>query len=430
MREGTDMFTLPSLHKARLSRKMEEEMKSHRKFVFVLLALLVLAFSLATDSQPASADAGGLQTNKLDPALLAAIRANPNGVFRVIVRAVASDSKHLSKHSNDDRTRGLEERVKNSHGMNVHGLPLIGGAAAKLPAAAIAVLSRDPFVSDIVLDRHMQGMGNPAAALQSIYAQLVRAPDVWAQGNTGQGVGVAVVDSGVLPVDDLQLPNSRLVATVDIVSGGTTPSDPGGHGTHVAGIVGGNGTATAGAWKGIAPSANIINVRVIDGNGNTNLSTVVRGIQWVVANRRAYNIKVMNLSLGGASTQSYRTDPLDSAVEMAWASGIFVVVAAGNSGPLPTTIASPGNDPFVVTVGALDDNGTLTTLDDTIAPFSSHGPNLDTNRTSLHPVGASCRPARPAVFWIPCSRIASPTCSISGCRARPWQRRSWRARLP
>ena len=127
---------------------------------------------------------------------------------------------------------------------------------------------------------------------------------------------------------------------------------------------------------GVAPDARLAMVRVIDSNGATRKSTVIKGVQWAVQNRKAYNIRILNLSLGGQAT-GYRTDPLDAAIEMAWRSGLLVVTAAGNDGPYSGTINTPGNDPYVLTVGAVDDRGTSDPSDDSIADFSSRGPTAD-----------------------------------------------------
>ncbi|TMC77195.1 MAG: hypothetical protein E6J09_08070, partial [Chloroflexi bacterium] len=176
---------------------------------------------------------------------------------------------------------------------------------------------------------------------------------------------------------DLIQPTNRIVASVNF-SDQRLVNDPGGHGTHVAGIIAGNGTRSAGEFVGIAPQANIVDVRVLDRNGSGRISSVVRGIEWVVAHRATYNIRIMNLSFGAPVTASYRTDPMSAAVEIAWRLGLVVVAAAGNGGPARDSVVSPGIDPYAVTVGATDDLGTLSRRDDTLAWFSSWG-NADSN---------------------------------------------------
>ena len=183
---------------------------------------------------------------------------------------------------------------------------------------------------------------------------------------------MAVLDSGVAADPDLVEPTNRLLASVNFADERLI-SDPGGHGTHVAGIVAGNGRRSDGQFVGVAPEANIVDVRVLSSNGSGRISSVVRGIEWVLAHRTAYNIRVLNLSFGAPTPTSYRTDPMSAAIEIAWRRGLVVVVAAGNGGPGRDTVASPGIDPYAITVGATDDNGTISARDDTLAPFSSWG---------------------------------------------------------
>jgi serine protease AprX len=192
----------------------------------------------------------------------------------------------------------------------------------------------------------------------------------------GRGVGVAILDSGIYAHPDLA---GRVVAAIDFTS--ATPivspvalGDPGGHGTHVAGLVAGDGTSSGGAYTGVAPGANLIDVRVIDANGRSSVSLVLAGLNWVLKNRATYNIKVVNLSLGSQEMTSYTLSPLSTAVEVLSFAGVTVVVSAGNSGSGAGTITTPGDDPFVITVGAVDDAGTPTPDDDSMASWSSCGP--------------------------------------------------------
>jgi hypothetical protein len=204
-------------------------------------------------------------------------------------------------------------------------------------------------------------------------------------------VGVAVIDSGVTAWhDDLTHHGSssavrtsggqRVVAFVDYVNGQSSPYDDNGHGTHVAGIIAGNGYDSWGIRAGIAPESHLVSLKVLDGNGRGVISDAIAALDYVVANRQAYNIRVVNLSIGAAVTESYNTDPLTLAAKRAVDAGIVVVTAAGNFGkdglgrPLHGAITSPGNAPWVLTVGAANSEGTLTRLDDKIAAYSSRGP--------------------------------------------------------
>jgi serine protease AprX len=214
-----------------------------------------------------------------------------------------------------------------------------------------------------------QGQPATSQGQTSVYPTVVNADQVRSQGTTGRGVTVAILDSGIAPDADL---GDRILASVNFADQRVT-RDPGGHGTHVAGIVAGNGARSNGEFVGIAPEANIIDVRVLDSRGAGRISSVVHGIEWVIAHRSVYNIRVMNLSLGAPVTLSYRTDPLAAAVEIAWHRGIVVVAASGNTGPQRDTVVSPGIDPYVITVGATDDLGTASKGDDVLAFFSAWG---------------------------------------------------------
>lgn len=188
---------------------------------------------------------------------------------------------------------------------------------------------------------------------------------VWDRGFTGKGVGIAIIDSGIYPHPDLE---DRIKGWVDIADGKAQPYDKFGHGTHVAGDAAGSGRVSEGRFKGIAPDADLIGVRI------TTVAEAIKGIQWCIENREQHNIKVINMSLGDLATRSYKDDPWVQAAEKAVAAGITVVVAAGNEGPDAGSISTPATDPRLITVGAIDDKRTPETGDDTMAPFSSRGP--------------------------------------------------------
>jgi serine protease AprX len=201
-------------------------------------------------------------------------------------------------------------------------------------------------------------------------------------GVDGQGIGIAVIDSGIAPHSAL---GNRVVANVSFVTGDPEMTDAYGHGTHVAGIIAGSpvpafGVAPAYAG-GIAPRARLVNVRVLGADGSGYTSDVIDGIDWVVANRTRYNIRIINLSLGHPVTEACATDPLCQSVNQAVQAGIVVVVAAGNAGQAPDGrailggISSPGNSPYAITVGAVNTWGTVDRSDDTVAAFSSRGPS-------------------------------------------------------
>ena len=200
-------------------------------------------------------------------------------------------------------------------------------------------------------------------------------------GVTGAGVTVAIVDSGISAHPALY---GKVVASVSKVSGDPSTADAHGHGTHIAGIIAGNASASRYVTSlyrgGIAPDVKLVNVRVLGANGTGWTSDVIAGIEWVIDNRVQYNIRAINLSLGHPVTEPSTTDPLCQAVMKATAAGIAVIVSGGNSGkaadgtPILGGITSPGNSPYAITVGAMNTKGTVTRDDDIMTTYSSRGP--------------------------------------------------------
>src|SRR5580700_11244732 len=265
----------------------------------------------------------------------------------------------------------------------------IHAVTMRVPASMLAQLANDPNVAYVTPDRQQSMTSNPAT---EEFATAVEADVAAAQyGFDGTGIGVAVIDSGIAAHPDLNNASgtSRVVYSQSFVAGDTTTSDKFGHGTHVAGLIGGTG-ANSGTgngylakYAGVAPNVNIISLRVLDSNGSGTDSQVIAAIQQAIALQSTYNIRVINMSLGRPVYESYTLDPVCQAVESAWQAGIVVVVAAGNRGrdrSMGThgfaTIGAPGNDPAVITVGAARTMGTATRVDDAIASYSSKGPTL------------------------------------------------------
>jgi serine protease AprX len=342
-----------------------------------LTATITVALLLGLTVTPAAASS--FDETKIDASFLAEILVAQTDDFDVIVRSVPVESKGKADGEAAKRIEKAAKSVKKQGGVVKDALAIVGAVSARLKGVGVLKLTRDGDVDYVVKDSKLRAQFDPtldSAKAASPGILEVGAPQAWSQlGVTGRGVGVAVVDSGVYPHPDLA---GRIVAAIDFTSVAPTVSniplnDLGGHGTHVAGLIAGNGTRSAGLYTGVAPNANIIDVRVIDSTGSSNVSIILRGLQWVLANRATYNIKVVNMSLGATPTGSYKSDLMATAAEILNFAGVNVVVSAGNTGPLAGTITTPATDPFVITVGALDDNGTALLGDDLMATFSSRG---------------------------------------------------------
>ncbi|HEY3175790.1 MAG TPA: S8 family peptidase [Candidatus Polarisedimenticolia bacterium] len=275
----------------------------------------------------------------------------------------------------------LRSRLLKRGGVIGRDLGLVDGMAATLTAADIADLVLDPAVRRISPNRLVLSAMDVAA--QAAGASWSRGPGAGSAGPTGRGVGVAVIDSGIYPHEDL--PAGVVRASVDFIDptrqGSDLAADPYGHGTHVAGIIAGRSVASpvepGGYLGGMAPGAHLVSLRVLDHKGMGRTSDVIAALQWCMEHRREFALGVVNLSLGQPIDEPAGTDPLAQAVERAWRAGLVVVASAGNAGLTGTgygTIASPANDPLVIAVGALDDRNTAGRGDDEVAPFSSRGP--------------------------------------------------------
>jgi serine protease AprX len=276
-----------------------------------------------------------------------------------------------------------ELKLLGPYGQIKKHLDVINAVHISLSPQQIQALSSNPVIAYISPDRPMTGS-------LDVTTQTVNANLAWQFGYDGTGVGVAVIDSGISLKHDFNNKNgvtTRLVYSQNFVET-EDATDRYGHGTHVAGIVGGNGTDSTGSqfsrtFRGVAPNVNLVSLKVLDQNGAGTESDVIAAIQTAISLKSTYNIRVMNMSLGRPVFESYTLDPLCQAVEAAYRAGIVVVVAAGNYGRDNTrgtrgygTIASPGNDPYVITVGATNAKGTASPYDDSIASYSAKGPTL------------------------------------------------------
>jgi serine protease AprX len=337
-------------------------MRTTRTITRITAALALAAMAAACGAAQPSAKRAGT-TADVDRALL-----HRTGSLSVIVQT--------------DGTAAVDDAVRRLGGRITRELWIVHGFSATIPADRLGDLARTPGVTALTANRAVGVLGEPAPnAAQSVYTQAVQADKMWSAGVGGHGVTVALIDTGITASADL---SGRIVPIGGGLLSGSKPcvnmsgepdcSDSYGHGTFIAGLIAGNGASSGGTYKGVAPDAKLLSVKIAGRDGSTDVSNVLAAIQWVVSYKDTYGIKVLNLSLGTDGTQTYRTDPLNYAVERAWSSGIVVVVSAGNLGPAPRTIAKPADDPWVITVGAVDDNGTAGLGDDELPDFSSRGP--------------------------------------------------------
>jgi subtilisin family serine protease len=332
------------------------------------LSLVLISFAASA----ASADPG--RKAGVAPDLEAAChRGSPNRLIRVVATLEGSDSRSLAQKvvSLGGRVRGRFRHV--------------GAMVVEVPAGAVEELSQTEGVRYLSPDRPVRSLASQLETTTG--ADATSAGLLSLSSYNGNGVRVAVLDSGADPghvdlIDALQ--KRRIVHAVDF-SGTGKVDDLFGHGTHVAGIIAGDGSASAlfgRDYTGMAPAAGIVNLRVLDNQGRGNISNVIAAIDYAISVRALYNIRVMNLSLAAPPVDSYTNDPMCQAGARATSAGIVVVAAAGNygqdAGGAKTygSITSPGISPAAITVGAADTRGSVVRSDDVVAPFSSRGPTM------------------------------------------------------
>ena len=200
--------------------------------------------------------------------------------------------------------------------------------------------------------------------------------DLHSKGIKGKNVNVAVIDTGVF-VNHIDLKES-LIIQVDMLSKRKNISDINGHGTHIAGIILGRGKMLNGYYKGIAPEAKLISVKVLDEKGKGKINDVIKGLDWIIANKDRYNISIVNMSVGATNIDRRDEKTLINKVENLWDAGILVVVAAGNNGPKKSSISVPGNSRKIITVGAYDDNKPVyIDKDNSMVNYSGRGPTKE-----------------------------------------------------
>jgi serine protease AprX len=288
--------------------------------------------------------------------------------------------------------------VRAAGGEVTRDLHIINGLGVRIDAAGRDRVAAAPEVHAVTANAAARSTGAPVRSvweprkLETAFVQSTKAQKAWSDPltpATGSGVGVAVIDTGVasyLPDFWISSTNyrSRVVAAVAIHPDATTASDRYGHGTHVAGLIAGNDRALPetdplyNKYIGTAPRSHLVSIKASDDHGNSSLIDVIAGLQFAVDHKDEYDIRVVNLSMNSTVALPYRVDPLNAAAEAAWFSGLVVVTAAGNRGAEADAVSyAPANDPYVITVGAVDDQGTKDISDDRLAPWSSRGVTQD-----------------------------------------------------
>jgi serine protease AprX len=334
------------------------------------IALLALVLSVVV---PAAGIAGPERTRAVVPGdLISEAQAQPDKIFQVIVQG-----DELNGKSSD-----VADVARNEGGNPKRVFRSLVGASVELSGKELLKLARHPHIGAITRDETLSLVGNGDWDVQipkdgEMWRDSINARSLWGSllSPAPQAPAIAIVDTGIdsTKVGDF---GTRIVARANFSS--LEPSalgDPSGHGTMVAGVAAGNAELA----PGVARNARLVDVRVASSKGEALTSDIVAAVDWILANKATYNIRVANFSLVGSTAVSFRFDPLDKAVEKLWLNGVVVVAAAGNNGDpsKQVGIGAPANDPFVITVGAVDQAQTSSVSDDTRAPWSAYGPTAD-----------------------------------------------------
>lgn len=321
------------------------------------IAATFFSLSLMCAAVPAAAGAHNARLS----ADLADHLASGSQTIRVIVHGTKAEVDALAGRYNLKIARYLQS-----------------GAVFQVNAGQLAAMRQDDTQD------HLSGDIRIQSSVSAADAQAIGADQVWAgsedvRPQTGKGITVAVIDSGI-NTNHNAFRGGRVLATKDFTGG--DGQDHYGHGTHVAAIIAGHGgkTIETGDYRGVAPGAYLLNLRVLGDDGSGAISDVIEAIDWTIAHRQEYNVRIINLSMGAPVLQPYRDDPLCEAVERATRAGLVVVVAAGNYGrtkdgrTVMGGITAPANSPHAIAVGAIDTHDTAVRSDDTLAAYSSRGP--------------------------------------------------------
>jgi serine protease AprX len=407
-----------------------------------VLALVLPVSGLAASAGSTSGKDQGSGSALVPQALLDQAKANPSQLFNVVVTGQKGrSSATIANDVNSGRSDGQGKLKRQFRSIN--------GVSASLSGADLLKLADNSHVRSIVpdqklglLDYQNDEMWRTSTGVSSLWSHPATVCAVNALGVqidplckavaafvAPQAPAIAVVDSGIDPNHAADF-GSRILARADMVGDGKS-GDPVGHGTMVAGVAAGANSS----YPGVAQNAPLLDVRVADSSGQASTSTIIAGLDWILANKSQYNIRVVNMSLGSTSAASIAFNPLDQAVEKLWLSGIVVVASAGNAGSAtgPVDIGAPANDPFIITVGAIDPNATASTADDFRAPWSSYGITPDgfakpelaapgrfmlapVSSGSLLPTNEPTRVVAPGYMWMSGTSFAAPV--VSGSAAQ------------
>ena len=314
-------------------------------------ALLLTLAGLPAEAGPLAGEAGDLPMSQV---VQEKVQAEPLAVLDLVVTYATQPGAFQ------------RSRVELLGGSVEHSWARIKAQAVRLPSSAVSELADDPNVVWVSLDAPVtNGLESAPGSHDATPAGVVLG-DL-----AGAGVTVAVIDSGFSTHPDIE---GRVLAAVDF-TGSSDAGDRWGHGTHVAGLIAGDGTASGGLYRGVAPAASLVHLRVLDETGSGTTSDVISALDWVIDHRAEFNIGVVNLSLGHPVFEPAALDPLVQAAELAWEAGVVVVCSAGNGGETGFfTVTSPGNSSRVITVGALTRGPAGGPDADRVSPFSAKGP--------------------------------------------------------
>ncbi len=341
-----------------------------RKVYGVVVALFVAGLMLGVTAAAPSPQVGSISGYKtyglLTPGLFKKVQ---HMGFNQEVQAIIMFQSQDAKNRAVPVLRAMGVKIR----YNYHAIPALAIKTKAKNLLLISGMIRSGFLDGVsvqgiqfIQEDYTVKVAVDTEGLDESAAQVM-ATNMWNLGYDGSGITIAIIDTGIdASHPDLQ---GKVIGWKDFVNGKTSPYDDQGHGTHVSSIAAGTGAASNGKYKGMAPGAKLVGIKVLNSQGSGSVSDIIAGVDWAIQNKDKYNIRVINLSLGG-SQSSDGTDSLSQEVNKAWDAGIVVCVAAGNSGPDKYTVGSPAAASKVITVGAVDKN-------DVITDFSSRGPTAD-----------------------------------------------------